>query len=98
LVACKEVVYDSTNSNNLLYIDQSYYIAGPIGCTPEHGVQNLSNNTQAQRNQYGLKHYVAGTIHSVMGDTLMHITMIAILKNLSDFNLCGKGQLIVILS
>ena len=50
---------------------------------------------QAQRKQYGLKHYVAGTIHSVMGDTLM---CIAIAKNLSGFRLWNKGQLIVILS
>ena len=30
--------------------------------------QSLVNNMQAQHKQYGLKHYVTGTIHSAMGD------------------------------
>ena len=91
---CKEVLYDP-NASKEQYLDEGY-IERTIGCAPDR-IQNIANNTQAQRKQYGLRHYVAGTIHSVMGDTLMFIA-IAISKYNTDFSLWDKGQLIVILS
>ena len=36
-------------------------------------VYNLPKNTQAKRNQYGLKHYVTGTIYETIGGTLISI-------------------------
>jgi hypothetical protein len=49
------------------------------------------------RRQYGLRHYVTGTIHSAMGDTYNRMAI-----SVSDieklFSLWDRGQLIVILS
>ena len=49
------------------------------------------------RRQYGLRHYVSGTIHSAMGDTYNRMAI-----SVSDFekqySLWDRGQLIVILS
>ena len=49
------------------------------------------------RRQYGLRHYVTGTIHSAMGDT--YNRMAISVSNVDKlFSLCDRGQLIVILS
>ena len=52
---------------------------------------------QAKRKQYGLKHYVTGTIHAAMGDTLQSMATEVSLSN-CNFKMWDKGQMIVILS
>ena len=49
------------------------------------------------RKQYGLRHYVTGTIHSAMGDTYNKMA-ISISDTNKDFSLWDRGQLIVALS
>ena len=48
-------------------------------------IQELKNNIQGRRKQYGLKHNVSGTIHGAIGDTLEWIvTMLSVVdKNFS---------------
>ena len=67
-----------------------------IGVAPER-MCIISNNVQAQRKQYGLKHRVTSTIHAAMGDTLP-IMATEISRNVSNFKMWDKGQMIVILS
>ena len=77
------------------YIDELAFKEVSIGCSPERQV--YQDITRAKREQYGLRHYVTGTIHSAMGDTYfsMAISISDIQKSLK---LWDRGQLIVILS
>ena len=91
---CKNVIYIEGTSK------QSYFDRGfkeiTIECAP-HKIHKLPNQLQGVRKQYGLQHYVAGTNHSVMGDTLPSIAT-TISKTDHNFNLWDKGQLLVIIS
>ena len=66
-----------------------------ISCSPERQV--YLDNTRAKRQQYGLKHYVTGTIHSAMGDTYFKMA-VSVSDSQDQFKLWDSGQLIVILS
>lgn len=63
-----------------------------MGVSPER-IKYLNNDVQAFRKQYGLRHYVSGTIHSIMGDTY-HLMATCI----SSYKMWEKGQLVVICS
>ena len=90
----KEIIYDATKTK------QSYLENGfkevKMGLSKEY-TQSLKNNIQAQRKQYGLKHYVSSTIHAAMGDTLVSMAT-TISYSDHNFNMWDKGQLVVILS
>ena len=91
---CKEVIY-YPNATKRSYLEKGY-VEINIGCCPDR-IQSLTCNKQGQRKQYGLKHYIAGTIHSAMGDTLGSVATSISLNN-NKFILWDKGQLIVIIS
>ena len=57
----------------------------------------LGNNVQGVRKQYGLLHYVAGTIHSIMGDTLRYLAT-TLSSDDRNYSVWDKGQLLVIIS
>ena len=78
-----------------VYINKGF-VERDIGVAPER-ICILSDNVQAQRKQYGLKHRVTSTIHAAMGDTLP-IMATEISRNDANFKLWDKGQMIVILS
>ena len=94
LPGCKEVEWVEGASKQY-YFDRRYTEVS-IDCSP-HRVHNLSNNFQGVRRQYGLQHYIAGTNHSIMGDTLPLLAT-TITKKDKNFSLWDKGQLLVILS
>ena len=60
-------------------------------------VISITRSAQGRRKQYGLRHRVAGTIHSAMGDTFESMATSISLTN-SSFGLCDKGQQVVIIS
>lgn len=72
------------------------FVETEIGCAPARA-QYLSDNVQAIRKQYGLRHRISSTIHAAMGDTLKSMAT-EISRYIEDFKLWDKGQLIVILS
>ena len=90
----KDFVFDHDASKES-YLEQGFTDV-KIGVAPQR-TQSLANNLQAQRKQYGLKHRVAGTIHSAMGDTIPQMAT-SISKRDTNFRLWDKGQLIVIIS
>ena len=47
------------------------FIVVKVGISPEW-TQSLVNNMEAQHKQHGLKHYVTGTIHRAVVDTLIN--------------------------
>ena len=91
---CKEVMYENGRAKES-YLEMGY-IETSIECTP-YKICTLPNNLQGVRKQYGLQHYVAGTIHSAMGDTLPSIaTTFSLIDR--NFSVWDKGQLLVIIS
>lgn len=60
--------------------------------TAPERIQYLSNDIQGKRKQYGLKHYISGTIHSTMGDQYKSMATSTAIK------LWEKGQLVVLCS
>ena len=60
----------------------------------------IGRTIQSRRKQYGLRHRVTGTIHSVMGDTFESMaTSISVTDlNFGLWDLWDRGQLIVIIS
>ena len=91
---CKEVCYIPV-ATKLWYLERKY-VETSIECAP-HRIHKLPNQLQGVRKQYGLQHYIAGTNHSIMGDTLPSIAT-TISKIDKNFNLWDKGQLLVIIS
>ena len=91
---CKEVIYEPGESNQF-YFDKRF-VDISIGRAPER-IKNLANNWQGQRKQYGLKHHIAGTINSAMGDTLAAVATYISLND-RNYTLWGKVQLLVIIS
>lgn len=72
------------------YINQGF-VEISMGVSPER-IKYLNNDVQAFRKQYGLKHHVSGTIHSIMGDTKGKLATSTIHR------MWCKGQLVVICS
>ena len=64
-----------------------------IKCTPEINYA-LPHNIQAMRKQYGLQHYVAGTIHYTTGDTLPSLAICFSLIN-RKCSILDTGHLLV---
>ncbi len=91
----KEIVDFDENATKQSYLDKGYTEIA-MGVAPQR-TQALGNNLQAQRKQYGLKHYVTSTMHGAMGDTLTKMAT-QISKTNSDLKMWDKGQLVVILS
>lgn len=77
------------------YIEQLGFKEVMIEKAPEN-IQFI-DDTKVQRQQYGIRNYVTGTIHSAMGDTYTRMA-VAISNLLKLFTLWDRGQLIVILS
>ena len=90
----KEIMFDSNLSEE--YFLQRGFKKVKVGTAPERPCQ-VRNNLQGIRKQYGLKHFVSGTLHSLMGDTLTSMATEISTRN-SNFNLWEKGQLVVLLS
>ena len=57
----------------------------------------LSDNIQAKRKEYGLKHRVSSTIHESMGDTLPSVAVEVFIRN-NNFKMWDKGQMAVMTS
>ena len=91
---CKEVIF-IPGTEKEYYFDRGFKEIS-VTCTP-HRVHILPNNMQGVRMQYGLQHYVAGTIHSIMGDTLPSLATTFSNSN-RDYGMWDKGQLLVIIS
>ena len=51
---------------------------------------------QGQQKQYGIQHYVSGTMHSSMGDTLPSVST-SLSMAVNNYSMWDKGQLLVIL-
>jgi hypothetical protein len=66
-----------------------------IGLAPEN--IHFNDDVKCFRRQYGLRHYVSGTIHSAMGDTY-NIMAISVSDFEKQYSLWDRCQLIVILS
>jgi predicted GIY-YIG superfamily endonuclease/DNA replication protein DnaC len=66
-----------------------------IGSAMPHG-QKLNASMRGKRQQYGLKHRVASTIHSVQGQTLD--TVITCIATFGDYALWERNQIVVLLS
>ena len=90
----KEIEFDPAHSKDY-YLNLGYEEVN-IGVAPDR-TQYLSNNTQAKRKQYGLRHYVTSTIHACQGDTIPHVAT-EISETNAQFKMWDKGQMIVILS
>lgn len=78
-------------------VSKEYYLALGfkeihMGVSPSR-IMYLTNDIQGKRRQYGLRHYVSGTIHSTMGDT--YTTMATCVE---EHKMWEKGQLVVICS
>jgi predicted GIY-YIG superfamily endonuclease len=91
---CKDVSY-IVGETKQYYFDRNFKEV-TIECTPKK-IFSLSNNQQAMRKQYGLQHYVAGTIHYAMGDTIPSLVTSLSMRD-RNFNMWDKGQLLVIIS
>ena len=91
---CKDVLYEPDEPKSF-YLDQGFNEI-TVGCAP-HKVLMLGNNVQGVRKQYGLQHYVAGTIHSIMGDTLRSLAT-TLSSDDRNYSVWDKGQLLVIIS
>ena len=91
---CKEVIY--VNGASKEYYLERKFTEVSIECAPNR-IHKLPNQLQSTRKQYGLQHYIAGTNHSVMGDTLPSIAT-TISNTDKNFNLWDKGQLLVLIS
>ena len=63
---CKELQY-GPDATNQPYFDKRL-VKTTVTCNTRDKVYNLLKNMQGQHKQYGIQHYVAGTIHSAMGD------------------------------
>ena len=92
---CKEVRF-ITDATKQYYFDKGF-IETTASCNTRTKIYNLPGNMQGQRKQYGLNHYVAGTIHSAMGDTLPSVAT-SLSKSDNNYSMWDKGQLLVILS
>ena len=90
----KEIHYDVETSEET-YVNRGFRKI-KIGTAPERACQ-VRKNIQGIRIQYGLRHFVSGTLHSLMGDTLTKMATEISAHN-SNFNLWEKGQLVVLLS
>lgn len=81
---------------------KSYYISTlnfkevKIGLSMEN-IEYLPNDVQAVRRQYGLRHFITGTIHGAMGDTY-YIMATSVSNVIKQLRLWEKGQLIVLIS
>ena len=91
---CKDVTYYSDKPKQY-YIDRGFKEVN-VECCPQR-VYRLANNVQCMRKQYGMQHYVAGTVHAIMGDTLPSIATTISMNN-RNFSLWDKGQLLVLIS
>ena len=91
---CKEVLFYEDVSKEY-YLNKGFKEVN-VECSPQR-VCNLSNYVQCMRKQYGMQHYVAGTVHSVMGDTLPSIATTISTDN-RNFSMWDKGQLLVLIS
>ena len=90
----KDIEFDM-NKTKEMYLNENYEEIR-IGLAPQR-TQFLTNNCQAKRKQYGLKHRVTSTIHAAMGDTLSYMAT-EISRVNGNFKMWDKGQMIVILS
>ena len=91
---CKDISFDQNTTKESLLARG--FVETTIACAP-HKICILPNNLQGVRKQFGLQHYIAGTIHSIMGDTLPSIATTISDKD-RNFSVWDKGQLLVIIS
>ena len=81
--------------------DEEYYISNlgfkkvTVTVAPERIC--YCNDIKSMRKQYGLRHYVTGTLHSAMGDT-HHKMALSISDVQKEYSLWDRGQLIVAIS
>ena len=85
----------NVNENKQYFIERGFKEVN-VGIAPERTCI-LTDNIQAQRKQYGLKHRVTGTIHAAMGDTLNSMAT-EISRSDPNFKIWDKGQLVVLIS
>ena len=91
---CKDVSYVE-GATKESYLQRGFTEIG-VDCAPNK-IYKLPNLLQGARKQYGLRHYVAGTNHSIMGDTLPSIA--TTISNVdTNYSMWDKGQLLVIIS
>ena len=91
---CKEVIYEENKAKEY-YFDKGFKDTS-IGCCPNK-IINVRNGIQAIRKQYGSQHYITGTMHSIMGDTLPSLaTSLSVVDR--NYQMWDKGQLLVIIS
>ena len=91
---CKNVIYEE-GARKESYLARGF-VETSIECAP-HKIHKLQNQMQGVRKQFGIQHYIAGTSHSIMGDTLSSIAT-TISKNDPKFNIWDKGQILVLCS
>ena len=91
---CKDISFDKNTTKESLLARG--FAETTIGCAP-HKICILANTLQGVRKQFGIQHYIADTMHSIMGDTLSSITTTISDKD-KNFSIWDKGQLLVIIS
>ena len=70
LPGCKEFIYYEGASKESYF--EKGFVEISIGFTPKR-IKNLSYYINNNYKRYGLRHHIAGTIHSAMGDTLLSV-------------------------
>ena len=91
---CKNTTYVE-GATKEYYLSRGF-VEASVQCCPDK-IHTLPNNIQGNRKQYGLQHYIAGTIHSIMGDTLPSLAT-TLTKHDPRYKMWDKGQLLVIIS
>ena len=61
-------------------------------------VQNVSSGIRAKREQYGLRHHIGSTFHSVMGQTMACVVTRVEASKASPFHIWLASQVVVLLS
>ena len=91
---CKEVQYDS-DATNQSYSDKGF-VENTATCNTRDKIYNLPHNIQVHWKQYGIQHYVAGTIYSSVGYILPSVMTSLSMADNND-SMWDKGKLSVIL-
>ena len=86
--------FDATKTENY-YISTLGFKKVTITVAPENIC--FKDDVKCMRKQYGLRHYVTGTIHSAMGDTYNKMA-ISISDIQKQYSIWDRGQLIVAIS
>ena len=91
---CKTVPNDLDDTSALLALG---WVLIHVGLAPEriHTIHSLG--LKAKRQQYGIRHRIASTIHATMGNDLMKLVT-CVSKQNKDYQLWEKAQGVVLLS